>query len=396
MSTGAAARDGAPKSSSAGPRPRPPPQRFILDRACQVWFATWQLCLLAVLYFVLGAVHAMVPAIRKSTAERLCGRICGFVFRMVLIVCPWIRVSERKTTAGRTNDLTKLLGDGAKGRGKLVLMNHVSFVDALICAELLARKCGGREFRFLMGANLFNIPLWGTMCRRIGHFPVHSLVSQNEGKSIKVDNLVGVDESKGDAAWEDYRVDRVKQLSTNRAVDEYLRRGGSLVLFPEGTINRLARRWEPVTSLSKFRFGGFNFGIRHGLDVVGIVSRGCEYVWPWKVALGGFPGQVSLVGLPLGTLRENDDNKEVSTRLRAAMQTEIRALYSTPRPKPLPALAQGALGIALFVALAFILLPLIGCTIIGVGVGSALWIIMGVVGFVARKLGCGSKGDKAS
>jgi len=244
---------------------------------------------------------------------------------------------------------------GAKGGAPtIVFMNHTSFIDSLIASACLAEAhCG--EFRFLMTASLFKIPLWGEMSRLLGHFPVFAFANKAGSIADPLGNVSNHD---------DFRIDREKQQKVTRLIDDYLKKGGGLLIYPEGTISKQVRRGERITSLATFRYGGFALGSQHKTRAVALVARSCEVVWPWKAPVGGLPGEIALVAIPLEPLgKDGESHVEASKRIHSIMEREAVWLNRAD-PKnsmgksPHPAI-HILLGSALLICWGFILLPLL-------------------------------------
>mmetsp|Transcript_15245 Transcript_15245/g.23083 ORF Transcript_15245/g.23083 Transcript_15245/m.23083 type:complete len:350 (+) Transcript_15245:169-1218(+) len=316
----------------------------ILRFACQAWFASW-VAALVIPIRVLGSFIHSLP-IRKANAERLYSSICGYAFKLCILVCPWIQISWKPTIGAKKGRHVMDIINEKKGP-VICFMNHTSFIDSLIASVVMAGS--GKEFRFLMTAGLFGIPLWGEMCRLLGHFPVHSYTNKKGS----------IGDPLGNSNHDDFSIDKKKQADETKRMEEYVARGGNLLVFPEGTINRQIRKRQPLTSLQPFRFGSFSFGMKHKMHSIGIAACGCHIVWPWKAIIGGLPGKISLVAIDLGNLGNASDKKEASVKAHDTLERESVALFSEIKEVETGPSFSSVFGIILLITWVVILLPLI-------------------------------------
>ena len=105
----------------------------------------------------------------------------------------------------RYRNIERLPQDGAA----IIVTNHVSHVDPFLVAKLVLD--GARRPRFLAKDTIFDVPVVGAAMRGMGHIPV------KRGTSDAIESLAA-------------------------AVDA-LRRGGMIVLHPEGTVTRDPDFW---------------------------------------------------------------------------------------------------------------------------------------------------------
>mmetsp|Transcript_16467 Transcript_16467/g.23001 ORF Transcript_16467/g.23001 Transcript_16467/m.23001 type:complete len:417 (+) Transcript_16467:72-1322(+) len=312
--------------------------RPILDFACQLWFGTWIVVFLLILRFLLSLIHSFKaltskssPQDARSEAQRLCNKVAIQVFRAAIVLSPWMRINWRETravddkTSGKKQKAMTLqeaceaVGGGKDGGPTVIFMNHCSFIDSLVAAVKFAEAdCG--DIRFLMVSSLFDIPLWGEMCRLIGHFPVHAVVN----KKGSVANPLG-----HGGSHEDFRINKELQKKETELMASFLKPGKGLCIYPEGTINRQVRKGERVTSLLPFRYGGIGLAMQYKMKAVALIACGCEEVWPWGSPIGGVPGEVDLVAIPVGDLVElGETAKAASGKLQELMEREAVALYA--------------------------------------------------------------------
>merc|ERR1712187_687660 len=74
--------------------------------------------------------------------------------------------------------------------------------------------------------------------------------------------------------------------STEEKVSTFVKRGGWLCFYPEGQIN------SQPDKINSFRFGGIKQALEADAHIVFTVFVGNQKVWPKKVMVGGYPGQV--------------------------------------------------------------------------------------------------------
>ncbi|GAB5357368.1 hypothetical protein AAMO2058_000368700 [Amorphochlora amoebiformis] len=371
-------------AANISPVPRPP-RRLIFDRVCQVWFSTWVVALVLFVRAVGGLIHALPLA--SKTAVRAYSAVCGCCFRLAVGICPWIQMRWIDSDGGQRGVEGKPLWevlDGLREGSKdsvMCVMNHSSFIDSLVASVVLSR-CNG-DFRFLMTEALFHIPMWGTMCRMLGHFPVFSKV--NKSGSIGDPLAISADKH------EDFSLDRKKQAAIVRQIDAHIKGGGDIFIYPEGTINRSIRRGLPVTGLLPFRFGGFSIAAKHEMQCVALIACGCDEIWPWRAGIGGLPGEITLAAVPLGRLKKDEDYKEASKRMHDTMERIVLPLYKNleanrqRRVESTNQMVNAALGLFLLLVWGICLLPLAGLTVLSllcIGVGyliivPASWALVG-------------------
>ncbi|KPI84437.1 Acyltransferase-like protein copy 2 [Leptomonas seymouri] len=253
-------------------------------------------------WFALSATAMVIPpcamlyltdslrflGIPRRWVQSLCLLIMTGAFRAVWWLNPQIRVTVTfdANAGGKPASWADM-----ETRGIAMLMNHTSFWDAfeMIGVTPLSHL---RHMRTLMKASLRRIPIFGGMFDRVGHFPVYF-------------------KSDGDG---NFQVDKEKQAVVMKHVNWHLRQGGSIVVFPEGAVNK-----HPET-LQTFRYGTFATIFEHRMPVYYMVSIGNEKTWPPQEAFGGMPADIRIrIGaFPIDF--DKEDSKDVAKRLQQRMQ----------------------------------------------------------------------------
>jgi 1-acyl-sn-glycerol-3-phosphate acyltransferase len=181
---------------------------------------------------------------------------------------------------------------GKKVPNVFVLGNHTSFLDTVLTVAKMKRKLMFRS-RTYMGAFLFDTPIFATVCRNCGHFPVFFKGSKDG----------------------DFRVDRAAQDQVDKRVDAHLNNGGVICFFPEGQVNN-----EP-DELMPFRYGGMKKALENDAHLWTFVTYGCDKIWPRKAPVGGFSGSATYSVQCLAP----HGARALVAKLRAAAEQEDKA-----------------------------------------------------------------------
>lgn len=163
------------------------------------------------------------------------------------------------------------------GRHYIICCNHASQVDIpVIVAALPLNE------RFLAKRSLFYIPLFGWSMAIARFIPVDRGSSRKSRRSIEV-------------------------------ASEKIRKGPSVVIFPEGTRT-------PDGELKAFKSGAFVMGVKSGVSILPVALRGTFDVVP-KSTIKVTPGRVEvIVGKPIVTEGlAMKDKESVRTRCREAI-----------------------------------------------------------------------------
>jgi 1-acyl-sn-glycerol-3-phosphate acyltransferase len=162
--------------------------------------------------------------------------------------------------------------------GPMVLVaNHSSYLDA---AVLMASLPAG--YVFVAKQELFNALIIRTFIKKVGHLTID-------------------------------RTDFSKSVSDTQRIEETLRSGWSVLIFPEGTFTR-------ATGLRPFKLGAFKIAVETSRSICPISIRGTRQIlWPdsWMPKRGRVE---VVIGKPIPV--QGNDWREI-TRLRDAARTEI-------------------------------------------------------------------------
>ncbi len=144
------------------------------------------------------------------------------------------------------------------------------------------------QFRWLAKEELFRIPLFGHAMRSIGYIPID-------------------------------RADRRKAFESLDTAAEQVRRGTSIVIFPEGT-----RSLDGV--LQNFKKGGIILAIRSQQPVLPISISGSHKILPKKVSVMIRPGTIRMtIGKPIPTRQLTVEDRDLLIeRLREAIRMHLR------------------------------------------------------------------------
>ena len=151
------------------------------------------------------------------------------------------------------------LGHIPVGKPVVFACNHASQFDIPIVYEVLPV-----QFRFVVKKELFKIPLFGFAMHHAGYIPI--------------------DRSGGKAA-----------LRSLQEAAERVKKGASIIIFPEGTRS-------PNGRLRPFKTGGILIAVRAGCPIVPVAISGSHNVLP-KGSLRIRPGRIKVtIGPPVQTV----------------------------------------------------------------------------------------------
>lgn len=159
----------------------------------------------------------------------------------------------------------------------VLVANHSGYLDAFV---LMAALPPG--FRFVAKRELMQAPVIRTFIKKAGHLTVD-------------------------------RLDFTESVTTTRRIEEALRQGHSVLIFPEGTFSRFR-------GIRPFRLGAFKVAAETGRPICPVAIRGArEVLWPGRWIPRRGPIQVT-IGKPIHP--EGKDWRQI-VRLRDLAKAEI-------------------------------------------------------------------------
>ena len=298
----------APASTRPRDQPRPPPPpplKRALYAVLRVWFTGTFVFSVLVTSAATRLVHALV-FLSKRTREQWSARVAGAGFRFIFALNPHIRFEY--ADEGEPQWERVFAEEGAR---PFMLVNHTSPLDSLVYSALVPMGVIG-GLRTLAKYTLFRLPVFGWILRSAGHYPVYF----NNVESAT-----------------DFSVDKAAQERIARDVDEHIRLGGGLTLFPEGAINRVNSN-----TLQSFRRGAFEtFARKHQMRLWGFLHTGVDKVWPTWATVGGFPGKIRFKLFPLPDPPADASLAEYVEHCQRVMQLELDLLLALDDPAATPA-----------------------------------------------------------
>ena len=217
----------------------------------------------------------------RLTTQKLCLRWLNWMFFAIIVLNPQIRIHIADEDKKRW---------AAIPPRSAVIMNHTSFWDTIQFAGL-APWSYFNGCRTLMKDSLHKLPIFGGICKRIGHFPVY-FKSDEDGN---------------------FSVDKERQAVVMERVAKHIQQNGGIGLFPEGAVNK-----EPRT-LKMFRQGSFQVVLDHKLPLYYFVAVGNDDTWHSKAPIGGKPADI---WIKIGEYKI-DHNKAPEAREIAAGSQEM-------------------------------------------------------------------------
>lgn len=186
------------------------------------------------------------------------------------------------------------------GQTYVIVTNHRSHLDAVACLLGLRPRL---RFGFIMKRSLSLIPIWGWFIWLNGYVPI------DRGRAGR----------------------KKDQLATGV---QYLKRGRSVMMFPEGTR-------APDHRFLPFKRGAVVLAVRAGVPLLPVVVSGTGRLWP-KTSLFIRPGRVRVeICPPIPTTGRGLDERDVLLEeMKGAMVPRYRLLTDAPPVGEEPALLQ--------------------------------------------------------
>jgi len=292
-----------------------------------------------------------VLPLSANTKQGLSLLLCQTCWRITAFFTPWVWCCASADSAANwkiiKSKMAEADAEALKGdkpyRPLFVMCNHTSFFDTILVVSVIPSKVFWR-IRSYMGAHLLKVPVLGTACRCMGHFPVY-FKSEKEGS---------------------FRVDTERMEEVGKKVDKHIEQGGWLCIFPEGTINKTPDKLLP------FRYGGMQKALETDARLCCTITYGNHLMWPKNASMGGFPGRISYstkVIAPQGCKqfvadlrakgvadeRDMSDAELLAKHCQIIMQEEYDVLKAAPRPSCISLLLSLSMPLALYASLAFVI-----------------------------------------
>lgn len=253
--------------------------------------------------WLLSAVLMLVPAsiLSVRTRQGWIFVILGTSFRVMLFFLPWINVAAAPDAAENWGAFVQDLRAMDRLRAEkpelahplFMWGNHTSYMDPVICGAFTPAALLNR-IKIYAGAHLLKIPIFGTLCKWMGHFEVHF---------------------KG-TSYNDFTIDKEKMAAVQKRIDEHIAAGGVMSSFPEGRVNATPEQ------LSPFRTGGMRQALQLDGRIWSFVAVNNEACWPFKAQIGGLPCNIRYSVKPLA----RDGCKALVRELRARNDADDKDL----------------------------------------------------------------------
>lgn len=169
----------------------------------------------------------------------------------------------------------------------IITPNHVTYVDPLWVSIPVKRR-----IHYMAWDRLFEIPVMGFIMRKFGAFP------------LKLESI---------------------DSKAQRRAAELMRRGGALVIFPEGGRSKTGR-------IMAFKMGAFRLALVHGATIVPVTIHGGYAIWPVGRLLPR-PGRVTVTyhpPLPVERARADLPRAELKDMVRSLARRTREVAASVP------------------------------------------------------------------
>jgi 1-acyl-sn-glycerol-3-phosphate acyltransferase len=239
-----------------------------LRRGAETLYGIYFLFMVSLLAMIVWAELHIIPS--RALGARISRKLNRLFFRLVGI--PLEIIGEEHLEA-----LATPWGQPSHG-GLLIVSNHASYTDAVVMLALLGRY----RYRFVAKQEVMSYPFIGGILKKLGFF---SFVRES-------------------------REARLKQADE---LEDALRHGDSILIFPEGTFT-------PAPGLRPFQLGAFKSAVASGCPVLPIALRGSRQVLRDTTVLAK-PGRVTLTVCP--PISPSGDGWQEILRLRDAARASI-------------------------------------------------------------------------
>ncbi|MBW1709961.1 MAG: 1-acyl-sn-glycerol-3-phosphate acyltransferase [Deltaproteobacteria bacterium] len=203
--------------------------------------------------------------------------IVARIYARLLIWCGFVRIHVQ----GKENL--------APGENYVFAANHSSIFDILVLLAYLPI-----QFRWLAKKSLFSLPLYGHAMSLAGYIPID--------RSNPREGLKSLDQAA-----------------------EKMRKGVSVIIFPEGTRSDNGK-------IQEFKRGGFILAVKSGLPIIPVSISGAHRVMPART-FKVMPGRIKLVfGKPIPTKGvKRSGQQQLMTEVREVMEANYDPKYGDKR-----------------------------------------------------------------
>jgi 1-acyl-sn-glycerol-3-phosphate acyltransferase len=272
------------------------PIQALLHAIAKAWFMITFVFGLAFAATATRLAHLLI-FLNQTQREKLSARLAGIGFRIIFALNPHISIENAADTEPAWDEIFS-----EEGSSPFVIVNHTSQLDSIVFSACLPGFVIHR-MKTLAKSGLFKLPIFGTILRLCGHFPVYF---------------------KSEAKAGDFSVDKDAQEKVTQAIDEHVKEGGGLSFFPEGQINRIDSK-----VLQPFRRGAFeSFAKKHAMRMYAFLHTGVDRVWPINDSFGGLPGTIRFKFFRVPHPPANMELAEFVDHIQKMMQLELDIMHA--------------------------------------------------------------------
>lgn len=184
------------------------------------------------------------------------------------------------------DDLRRAMDQG-RGKPRILLQNHESFLDAILTATMLGCRSSA-EVKSMASNHLFKLPVLGTIIRAAGHLavPFQTQATKAGPEETAGEGDDGSDKQrKGSLA--DFSTDKAAMARVIDAFANHVKSGNIGAWFPEGRLNP-----DPEAGLQTFRKGGFTLVTHVDCEIWCLAAKNNHKCWPRKGSVGGYPADI--------------------------------------------------------------------------------------------------------